>query len=299
MGHPKALIEMVAADVRRTYPEPKFRYVYEKGLKLTDRRNQPDIQVFKDSTLVCVFEIGYTRPEKLKLYHEQEIKDIRWYDKKGRLQPLYVGNHGEVLRRPVAFSFDENDIWYGAMCGRSNCERLEGRLMEYVEELEKSNNVWLLRKLVRDPIIDEHGTNYPDDLRDLLSSADKDCVALEMARDVSSLNVTSIFTNGKYGFALNYCDICNETTLYYDLENPVLDLDLTYGPQGRYDGLDSFHNFYSWWSNQNRKAALGAFKAEMHISKLCAFIADTAGVTLDLENLQPMMFSGCPVAVQQ
>jgi hypothetical protein len=101
MGHSKELLEMIAADVRRTYPEPEHRFVYEKGLKLTDFRNQPDIQIFRGATLVCVVEIGYTRPDKLKHYHEHEIGDIRWYDKKGRLQPLYVGNHGEVLKEKV------------------------------------------------------------------------------------------------------------------------------------------------------------------------------------------------------
>jgi hypothetical protein len=146
MGHPRSLLDMVAVDVRRTYPERQFRYEYDKFLRLTDRRNQPDIQVFQGDTLVCVVEIGYTRPEKLKLYHEQEIKDVRWYDKHGRLQPLYVGNPGDMIQRRVAYSFDEKDIWYGAaVYPGCHCQLLEPKLWEYANELEKSKNVWLLK----------------------------------------------------------------------------------------------------------------------------------------------------------
>jgi hypothetical protein len=54
--------------------------------------------VFSGTTLVCVVEIGYTRPEKLKLYHEHEIKDVRWYDKKGRLHSALLPDIQRPLR---------------------------------------------------------------------------------------------------------------------------------------------------------------------------------------------------------
>jgi len=284
MGHPRWLLDLIADDVRRTYPEPDFRYVYEKALGLTDWRNQPDIQVLSGgSTIVCVVEIGYTRPEKLKLYHEREIKDVRWYDKKGRLQPLYVGNPGEPLKRPVAYAFDPDDMWYGAPCGRSNCQILEDRLMKYVGELEDSNNIWTLRKMVRDPVIAEHEAYYPHELRALLESEEKYDWALEMASDRRSfLDWTIVLTDGRYGLAVRYCDMCDQATLDYEVEPLALgDVDLTYGPYGRYDGMESFTRFYAWWSKQPDKF-------EMHVSKLGAFIAENFGVTVDFENLQPM-----------
>jgi hypothetical protein len=45
MGHPRALLDQIANDVRPSYPDPPFSYVYEKALKLKDWKNQPDIQV--------------------------------------------------------------------------------------------------------------------------------------------------------------------------------------------------------------------------------------------------------------
>jgi len=42
----------------------------------------PDILVLDfDGRLLCVVEIGYTRPEKLGRYQALGIPDVRWYAK--------------------------------------------------------------------------------------------------------------------------------------------------------------------------------------------------------------------------
>ena len=49
---------------------------------LSDDRMAPDILVLDfDGRLLCVVEIGYTRPEKLGRYQALGIPDVRWYAK--------------------------------------------------------------------------------------------------------------------------------------------------------------------------------------------------------------------------
>lgn len=102
MSHSAELIELIAAEVRKTYPpERGFSYVIEQRIAGIARVMMPDIQVLNEAgKVVCAVEIGYTRPEKLTAYRtELGIEDVRWYDKAGRL-------HGDVtvvttIRREV------------------------------------------------------------------------------------------------------------------------------------------------------------------------------------------------------
>lgn len=46
----------------------------------------PDITIRDHKgNVVCVVEIGYTRPEKLRAYRKLKIPDVRWYSKSGEL----------------------------------------------------------------------------------------------------------------------------------------------------------------------------------------------------------------------
>src|SRR5262245_30308889 len=99
MGHPRRLLDDIAAHVTRTWPT-SAGYVlhYERSLKGA-RRMMPDIQVVDSTGVVrCVVEIGYTRPEKLKAYRELGIADVRWYDKQGILHPV-IERIREIERR--------------------------------------------------------------------------------------------------------------------------------------------------------------------------------------------------------
>jgi hypothetical protein len=46
MGHSQELLEHIQAQITGQYPEQEYRYEFEKPLYFSDRRNQPDIQVF-------------------------------------------------------------------------------------------------------------------------------------------------------------------------------------------------------------------------------------------------------------
>lgn len=80
MGHGSDLLEKISGKLRREYPEPPYRYEYEKRIDGTQW--EPDILI----SLICVVEIGYTRPEKLAAYRDELlIDDVRWYSKDGQL----------------------------------------------------------------------------------------------------------------------------------------------------------------------------------------------------------------------
>lgn len=95
MGHSAELIRSIQAQIESDYPRSQYDYEHECGIPL-DRKMRPDILVYSRSKtngpnsrqkqLVCVVEIGYTRPEKLSAYKKlHKIPDVRWYDKKGIL----------------------------------------------------------------------------------------------------------------------------------------------------------------------------------------------------------------------
>lgn len=87
MSHPPALLAAIRSLLESDYPSSAFRYTIEKVLPGT--RLFPDITVRgATGAVVCVAEIGYTRPEKLTAYKTtHHIPDVRWYDKRGTLHP--------------------------------------------------------------------------------------------------------------------------------------------------------------------------------------------------------------------
>jgi hypothetical protein len=85
MSHSAALIAAILERVRADYPAPAYHVTVEA--RLPGSRLYPDIQITDGAgKVVCVAEIGYTRPEKLTAYrHELLIPDVRWYAKDGAL----------------------------------------------------------------------------------------------------------------------------------------------------------------------------------------------------------------------
>lgn len=101
MGHPRALLDRIAAEVALSWPAARgYRMEFERPLPGV-RGMLPDIQVVDElGTVHCVVEIGYTRPEKLTYYRTAGIGDIRWYGKDGVLHRA-VGYRPTYRRLPV------------------------------------------------------------------------------------------------------------------------------------------------------------------------------------------------------
>jgi len=111
MSHALDLMERFLTMIKKDYlPELGFQYSIDEKLRASDKNIRPDIQVIdKVGHVVCVVEIGYTRPEKLTLYHEIGIKDVRWYSKDGQIVNPHERIH-EVLVRYYP-EFPEEEVW--------------------------------------------------------------------------------------------------------------------------------------------------------------------------------------------
>ncbi len=103
MSHPPELIQKILALIQRDYRPSDHAYRLEMSIPNLQAKFLPDIAVYRKGgkdervTLVCVVEIGYTRPEKLAAYCEAKIPDVRWYDKAGN---LYCVNRPQRVKRP-------------------------------------------------------------------------------------------------------------------------------------------------------------------------------------------------------
>jgi len=95
VGHARNLLDDIAEKVLVDYPQHLgFEVEFETYLPNIPYRMEPDIWIHRDQEIVCVVEIGYTRPEKLTRYKEIGVPDIRWYSKEGELHVRHVGyNH--------------------------------------------------------------------------------------------------------------------------------------------------------------------------------------------------------------
>lgn len=108
MGHAPELLDHIEQRVRRDYPSPRDVL---REQRLMRERVYPDLQVVDAAgTVVCVVEIGYTRPEKLALYKRLGIGDVRWYSKAGELLNPYTVT-ARVKRRVVP----KTEVFYFAM----------------------------------------------------------------------------------------------------------------------------------------------------------------------------------------
>ncbi len=79
--HPEELLEECVMHLEETFPVDKYVYIFEQ--RLPNTRFIPDILVvsLEDTKVVCIVEVGYTRPEKLAAYIERGVPDVRWYSK--------------------------------------------------------------------------------------------------------------------------------------------------------------------------------------------------------------------------
>ena len=109
MSHSIQVIESIRRELEKRYPsQDGYEYVIEEKLLQSQLNYQPDIQVVDQSgEIVCVVEIGYTRPEKLAWYREKQIPDIRWYSRDRK----FVNPDEHVLLTKVRYEPPKEEIW--------------------------------------------------------------------------------------------------------------------------------------------------------------------------------------------
>lgn len=119
--HPPELLTSIGSVLKQKYPPGNYKYIQEEYIKIGEKRVAPDIQV-KDSfnNIVCVVEVGYTRPEKFELYRALGIKDIRWFSKNKNEFSFYGDGKKNNYDPLFRMFFVKND--YGLMqCLESEC----------------------------------------------------------------------------------------------------------------------------------------------------------------------------------
>jgi hypothetical protein len=99
--------------IKKDYlPKLGYKYLIEEKLKGTEIDIQPDIQVIDDAGhVICVVEIGYTRPEKIALYKKLKIPDIRWYSKDGQFVNPHEHIHMTEVRVNYYHEFPKEETW--------------------------------------------------------------------------------------------------------------------------------------------------------------------------------------------
>lgn len=317
MPHSKELVEKIAAELRKSYPPNHYRYAFETSLRGCMRNVQPDIQVFEITSdlLVCVVEIGYTRPEKIKLYHAQGIPDVRWYSKQAELVNLDVQTCKEIIEREFRFVMDPNDVWICAPApwGEFQCPNLAdaayGVCEALVRDISKlTSGKRLLGRLGRliqkNPASDLHGGVCLREIVDALQEYDwfrnppkrltGDFVSdgyYEALFSLPSQTFTTIYTNGMRMFSVIYCDQCCQTQIAYGREELTFlsancGLIVNPGHVREYDTLESFDEFLKYHARLRNKGCFGRELPErIPILELQTHVEQVHGVALDLERL--------------
>lgn len=144
MSHPAVLIQKIIALLERDYPPAVYKYVTEAAIPGT--RMYPDVQVrSQHDQIVCVAEVGYTRPEKLTAYRDAlKIPDVRWYDKQGNL-------HADVKEAAVSLKIHAEpagQVYEYFLDGEIECpDCLENGDRDPAEETdEEADERWLYAK---------------------------------------------------------------------------------------------------------------------------------------------------------
>lgn len=174
MGHPKELIEKFVAIMRETYKEIDG-HVFRLEESLADHKPRiaPDIQVFdKDNKLISVVEIGYTRPEKIKIYRELGVQDIRWYSKEGEL----INAEEKTIVIKKKYVSHEEELFY-----RLDIEFGSGIIM-----CENCGDAW----------------------GDWCSEENKD---MDILAETSCATVGELWCNKVRGILIYYCDQCDSS----------------------------------------------------------------------------------------
>jgi hypothetical protein len=272
MGHPAELLDNIAKQLGSTYPAEHFKYVYEKPLRLSDRANQPDIQVFHGEKLLCAVEIGYTRPEKLKHYKTTGVPDVRWYSKSGELIDVCQFKVPKKLEVEVSFKTDPHDVWYSVCTTNETCPAFKDAiyaLWESVHAIPKERKFSRLRAASRAmqtyPALDFHEVY----LRDAdWSLFDDECGFDPLIDQLDNVRDCAIhkFSNGSYGFGVACCDGCDDYHLVASDDN-------YFAPTGWY----SWEEFIQESEKQKKPA--------VHIEELPRFFKSALNVDWKFEDI--------------
>ncbi|MGA8616972.1 MAG: hypothetical protein WB660_00415 [Candidatus Sulfotelmatobacter sp.] len=282
MGHSKELLDRISDDLRGQYPEREYRYEFEKPLRLSDRRNQPDIQVFDErNRLVSVVEIGYTRPEKLKLYHDENIPDIRWYSKAGDLVsvPRFNGPTTPIVRE-VKHRIHEADVFRRIPMAFNavECQKVADRVYE-LKANSKTLSLWgKMRAIVgvcnSDPVFLNHDDGH---LRGHLAHWTLDncdwCRDQVVYESETQDTQGFFYSNGVYSFLVNECDVCGHTTIEHDPRSLSARIALE-----KYDPLDS------WAAFRKHHAKIGG--EETPVAELPVHLKEQFGLDFDFDDLR-------------
>lgn len=113
MSHASDLIDNFLKEIKKSYPsESGYQYIIEQRLKVGGIDIQPDIQVIDQAgNVICVVEIGYTRPEKLAQYIALKIPDIQWWSKDGEFLNPHEHIHTTEARIIYHDVIPEEAIW--------------------------------------------------------------------------------------------------------------------------------------------------------------------------------------------
>lgn len=197
MGHSRDLLLLIAADVAKDWPaEAGYRMEFERPLPGV-RGMLPDIIVFDAASKVrCVVEIGYTRPEKLTYYRQSGIRDVRWYDKEGKLHTGGQPHNGAAYVErflPAPGVLFKQLVRTGVPC-----ERCVEDHMASVCGAEHGEG----DECVCNPIVQLEGDEWANEHAD--------------AQEEHSNTFASIVSNGMRWICLVYCDECDQSTVIQD-----------------------------------------------------------------------------------
>ena len=198
MSHSSDLMERFLTKIKKDYlPESGYKYLIEEKLKGSEIDVQPDIQVIDDAGLViCVVEIGYTRPEKIALYKELKISDVRWYSKDGQFVNPHEHIHMTEVRVKYYYEFPQEEIWREVDLNEGDTLICEHCLKEYY--------------------IDKYLEKYqiPEDQEDEINSDYKDMEVFGQAHEEwleEASILGELWCNGARWFCVWFCDECGNT----------------------------------------------------------------------------------------
>jgi hypothetical protein len=184
MSHPKELIDKFVSIMEESYSRREgYTYKIEERIESHKPLIYPDIQVHdKDHRLVSVVEIGYTRPEKIKMYRELGVTDIRWYSKAGEL----INSEEKILIVKTKHIPHEDELFY----------RLDIEFDRGILQCEKCGN----------------------DLGDWESKENKD---IDILDEISCATVGELWCNRLRGICVYYCDNCDNSNIHIAGEDMV------------------------------------------------------------------------------
>jgi hypothetical protein len=286
MPHSPELIANILCHIQQSYPA-EHRFEIERPLFLKDRRMQPDIQVFDQAgELVCVVEIGYTRPEKLKRYRQLDIPDVRWYSKAGELVDDYVSIERkiEVIERSFVF---KGDPWRQVYAVPDDQAVPCGAVIRQINDFYEHRSWRNLRALLK--LADEHELwELSDNDRRWLRSGDW----LDLREFVFEHNQfleceAAFYSNGGAIFCVSHCLLCDEVSEIY-ASSWFDQLLVNRGHPREYDALWTFQDFLNLHERQAAKLPI----APVPFAEIVGHVEAEWGIRIDLAELEPAQWVG-------